>query len=237
MGENTSFRVDLQVSGSISIMGNRSKLPEMAAKKKAEPAPGGRQAAYSARNRAALIKVAQEVLAEIGPTATIEQLASHAQVSPTTIYKYFENKDRLFIEALGEMWHGWVPWAFAQTSTTDEFEAAITVSRRVFRVRETHPNFAQVLHNTIKEMSDFFVHADEETAKKVLARIASRGQITGEDFEYRFRLWSSMFIGLMTAVHVTEELTPKQADDALGIGLSVWGISEAKAKKIISRPL
>ena len=61
----------------------------MAAKVQVDQASGGRQAAYSARNRAALIKVAQEVLAEIGPSATIEQLAMHAQVSPTTIYKYF----------------------------------------------------------------------------------------------------------------------------------------------------
>jgi len=209
----------------------------MAAKKQTAQVLGNRQAAYTARNRAALIKAGQEVLAEIGPSATIEQLAAHAQVSPTTIYKYFENKDLLFIEALGEMWHGWVPWAFAQTSTTDDFEAAITVVRRIFRVKETHPLFAQVLHNTIKEIPDFFIHADEETAKKVLARLASRGEITNEDFEYRFRLWSSMFIGLMTAVHVTEELSPDQADDALGIALSVWGITPARAKKIISRPV
>ena len=65
-------------------------------KKQAVQAPGGRQAAYSARNRARLIKDAQIVLAEIGPSATIEQIAAHAEVSPTTIYKYFENKDQLF---------------------------------------------------------------------------------------------------------------------------------------------
>jgi len=209
----------------------------MAAKKQTAQVLGNRQAAYTARNRAALIKAGQEVLAEIGPSATIEQLAAHAQVSPTTIYKYFDNKDLLFIEALGQMWHSWVPWAFAQTSTSDEFEAAITVSRRIFRVKETHPHFAQVLHNTIKEIPDFFIHADEETAKKVLARLASRGEITSEDFEDRFRLWSSMFIGLMAAVHVTEELSPEQADDALGIALTVWGVTPARAKKIISRPV
>ena len=209
----------------------------MATKKQAAQVLGNRQAAYTARNKARLIKDAQEVLAEIGPSATIEQLAAHAQVSPTTIYKYFENKDLLFIEALGEMWHGWVPWAFAQTSTTDDFESAITVVRRIFRVKETHPLFAQVLRNTIKEIPDFFIHADEETAKKVLARLASRGEITNEDFEYRFRLWSSMFIGLLTAVHVTEELSPEQADDALCIALSVWGVTPAKAKKIVSRPV
>jgi len=76
----------------------------MAVKKQTQAATTSRQAAYSARNRARLIKDAQEVLAEIGPSATIEQIAAHAEVSPTTVYKYFENKDQLFIEALGVAW-------------------------------------------------------------------------------------------------------------------------------------
>jgi hypothetical protein len=41
----------------------------------------------------------------------------------------------------------------------------------------------------------------------------------------------------MTAVHLTEEISPTQAEESLGIALSIWGISEAKAKKLISRPL
>jgi len=209
----------------------------MAVKKQAVAATGNRQAAYSARNRARLIKDAQEVLAEIGPSATIEQIAAHAEVSPTTVYKYFENKDQLFIEALGEMWHGWVSWAFAQTSTTDELEAVIDVNRRLFRAKETHPDFARVLHNTVKEMPDFFLQADEQTAKRVLRGLASAGQLVAENFEYRYQLWESSALGLLSSVHVTETLSPAEADVALGIGLSVWGITEAKAKKLVSRPL
>ena len=34
-----------------------------------------------------------------------------------------------------------------------------------------------------------------------------------------------------------EQMSVEEADISYGIGLSVWGISEAKAKKIISRPL
>ena len=207
----------------------------MAAKKQA--VTGNRQAAYSARNKARLIKDAQDVLAEIGPSATIEQIAAHAEVSPTTIYKYFENKDELFIQALGEMWHEWVSWAFAQTSTTDDLEAVIEVNRRLFRAKETHPNFALVLHNTVKEMPDFFIQADEQTAKRVLRELASAGQLTAENFEYRYQLWESAVLGLLASVHVTETLSPAEADIAIGIGMSVWGISEAKAKRLISRPL
>ena len=207
----------------------------MAAKKQA--VTGNRQAAYSARNKARLIKDAQEVLAEIGPSATIEQIAAHAEVSPTTIYKYFENKDELFVQALGAMWHEWVSWAFAQTSTTDDLEAVIEVNRRLFRAKETHPDFARVLHNTVKEMPDFFIQADEQTAKRVLRELASSGQLIAENFEYRYQLWESAGLGLLASVHVTETLSPAEADIALGIGMSVWGISEAKAKRLISRPL
>lgn len=209
----------------------------MPSKKPALKSDGNRQAAYSARNKARLIKDAQEVLAEIGPSATIEQLAAHAEVSPTTIYKYFENKDRLFLEALGEMWHGWVSWSFKQTSATDDFEATIESVRRVFRLKQTHPQLAQVLHNTLEQFPDFIVNADEGTAKRVFGKLASNGKLTGENFDQRFEIWTGIFYSLLEAVYVTEKFTAEEADAALGIGLSVWGITEAKAKKLISRPI
>jgi AcrR family transcriptional regulator len=209
----------------------------MAVKKQAVVATGNRQAAYSARNKARLIKDAQEVLAEIGPSATIEQIAAHAEVSPTTIYKYFENKDELFIQALGELWHPWVSWSFSQSTATERLEATLEGVRRFFRLKETHPFFAQVIHNTFKEMPDFFIKADEATAKRVFAELASDGQLNGENFELKFGLWTSMFFGLVTAVLVTEILTPSEADAGLALALSVWGISEAKAKKLTSASL
>jgi hypothetical protein len=86
-------------------------------------------------------------------------------------------------------------------------------------------------------MPDFFRQADEQTGKRVFSELASAGHIEGENFNYRYELWESLYFGLVSSVHVTETLTPAEADVAMGIGLSVWGISEAKSKKIISRPL
>jgi len=209
----------------------------MPSKKPALKADGNRQAAYSARNKARLIKDAQEVLAEIGPSATIEQLAAHAEVSPTTIYKYFENKDKLFLEALGEMWHDWVSWSFKQTTATDEIEATFESVRRVFRLKQTHPQLAQVFHNTLRQFPDFIVDADEGTAKRVFGRLASAGKLNDENFDQRFEIWTGIFYSLLEAVYVTEKFTAEEADVALEIGLSVWGITEAKAKKIVSRPI
>ena len=198
---------------------------------------GNRQAAYSARNRARLVKDAQEVLAEIGPTATIEQIAAHAEVSPTTIYKYFENKDLLFVEALSQAWFGFLIWANEQKAPGDRLERTLDSGRKLFWARQTHPLFANMLHNCLNEMSDFLVQSDRGEGKKVFKELAASGDLKQEDFEQRWILWVNLYNAILKSVFVTEELTPSEAEVALGIGLSVWGISEAKAKKLISRPL
>jgi AcrR family transcriptional regulator len=209
----------------------------MAVKKQAEAATGSRQAAYSARNRARLIRDAQEVLAEIGPSATIEQIAAHAEVSPTTVYKYFENKDQLFIEALAEAWVGFLIWSSEIKTPGDRFERTLDIGRRVFWARQTHPLFAQMLHNSLNQMSEILLLSDKGEGKKAFRAFAASGEFKEDDFEERYVLWTSLYVGLLKSVFVTEELSPEEANVAFGIGLSVWGVSEAKAKKIVSRPL
>jgi AcrR family transcriptional regulator len=208
----------------------------MVVKKKAA-VPGGRQAAYAARNRAALVKAGQEVLAEIGPSATIEQLAGHAQVSPTTIYKYFENKDELFIQALAEMWIGWLQWSSSERAPGTRLETILDTGRKIFWAKKTHPLFANMLHNSLVEMPNFLILSDKGEGKKVFSELAASGELKQDDFEQRYVLWTNTYTGLLKSVFVYEELTPEEANVAFGIGLSVWGITEAKAKKIISRPL
>lgn len=208
----------------------------MAVKKKSA-VPGGRQAAYAARNRAALVKAGQEVLAEIGPSATIEQLAGHAQVSPTTIYKYFENKDELFIQALAEMWITWLQWSSSERAPGTRLETILDTGRKLFWARKTHPLFANMLHNSLVEMPNFLILSDKGEGKRVFSELAASGELKQDDFEQRYVLWTNTYTGLLKSVFVNEELTPEEANIAFGIGLSVWGMTEAKAKKIISRPL
>ena len=208
----------------------------MATKKQAASVAGNRQAAYSARNRAALIKHAQEVLAEVGPSATIEQLSAHAQVSPTTIYKYFKNKEVLFSEALNQLWEEWLNWS-GQTRTPGEpLENVIDAGRKLFRIKQHDPILAQVLHNAVKD-PQFAMQALQGEGDKVFITLAKMGAIKSENLEERLILWKNIYTGICISLYGNEEISPEEADVALGIGLSVWGISEAKAKKFISRPL
>jgi len=208
----------------------------MATKKKAALLTGNRQAAYSARNRAALIKHAQEVLAEVGPSATIEQLAAHAQVSPTTIYKYFANKEVLFSEAFSQLWEEWVSWS-GQTKTAGEpLENVLDAGRKLFRIKQHDLILAQVLHNVVKD-PQFAMNAVQGEGAKAFRALAKLGAVKNEDFDSRLMLWLHMYTGICISLYGNENISPEEADVAFGIGLSVWGISEAKAKKIISRPL
>ena len=209
----------------------------MPSKKQPEQVAGNRQAAYSARNRARLIKDAQIVLAEIGPSATIEQLAAHAEVSPTTIYKYFENKDQLFLEALRDAWLGYINWANLEMAPGNMLELTLDSGRKLFWAKKTHPIYANMLHNCLDQIPDFLLRSDQGTGKKIFSVLAASGDLTQDDFEKRFVLWSNLYTGILRSVFVTEELSPSEAEVTFGIGLSVWGISEAKAKKLISRPL
>jgi len=196
-----------------------------------------RQAAYSARNRARLIKDAQIVLAEIGPTATIEQIAAHAEVSPTTIYKYFENKDQLFLEAISEAWESFILWANSTMTSGDMLEMSLDLGRKQFWAQKSHPLWANMLHNCLRQMPDFLEQSDKGAGKKVFKALAANGDVKQEDFEKRWVIWVNLYTGILRSVFVTEELSPTEAEVAFGIGLSVWGISETKATKLISRPL
>jgi hypothetical protein len=94
-----------------------------------------------------------------------------------------------------------------------------------------------MLHNSLEQMPNFLVLSDQGEGKRVFSQFAASGEIKKDDFEQRFVLWTNTYTGLLKSVFVYEELTPEEANVAFGIGLSVWGISEAKAKKMISRPL
>mgnify|MGYP000520569233 CR=1 FL=1 len=206
----------------------------MPSKKKS--APPSRQAAYTARNRANLVLAAQTVLAEIGPQATIEQVTEFAQVSPTTIYKYFPNKDLLFAEALSQIWGEWVVWSYNGKNPSESLEVVIDSARKLFWIKQTHPLFAKILHNTLSN-PEFIINAVSGPGRKVFKELAARGEIAQLDFDKRLHVYAFALAGLLTAVHVSEEMSPSQADHALGYALRIFDVSETRARKIVTRKL
>lgn len=206
---------------------------------KVNPADNGsenRQSAYIARNRAALIKSAQAVLAEAGLHATIEQLATKAQVSPTTIYNYFESKENLLAEALDEALKYWVLWAHAGETPGVSFQKMIDVCRKLFRVKQTHPQFARILKNAFVD-PNFAIGAAGAAGISDLKEIAKNEGWVLDQFEERVYLWGYSLAGIISGIYVTDELSPEKADESLELSLQMLDISKAKAKKLVSHPL
>jgi hypothetical protein len=81
------------------------------------------------------------------------------------------------------------------------------------------------------------ITANKNAAEAVFKNHAELGVLNKDDFDKRFIIWSYAYVGILTSVHVTEELSPTQAEESLGLALSIWGVSEVKAKKLMSRPL
>jgi len=87
------------------------------------------------------------------------------------------------------------------------------------------------------ERPSFFLAAVQDGTAKTLKSLSKNGLLPSEDFDKRLILWVNAGVGLLAAVHVTRQLTPAEAEESMAIALSIWGISEAKAKKLMSRPL
>ena len=198
--------------------------------------PNGQLSLAAKRNRQALIKSAQEVLAEIGPDATVEQFVAHAGVSPTTIYNHFYNKETLFKEALAQAWKEWIDWAHGGIPADESLETAIEVCRKLFRVAKTHPEFSRLISKSLIYPS-FVIQAVQADALPAMKRFARLGHITKADFDKRLRLFSYCVTGIMQGVHTTNELSPADADASLAIALAIWDVSPEAAKALVSRPL
>jgi len=207
----------------------------MTTKKRPILASSGRQAAYTARNRAHLIDAAQKVLADIGPDATIEQLVAQAQVSANTVYNHFESKEQLFGEALQQIYFEWLAWAYNGKEPGESLEVALTVCRKLFRLQKTHPVLAKILRNST-DRPLFLLDYLQDNAAEAFKTVVHKGELPQADFKSRFMLWGNCVVAIVRAI-TKNEISAAEADKALAIALSIWTISETKASKLMSADL
>jgi len=207
----------------------------MADKKYAILGASGRQAAYTAKNRAALIQAAQQTLAEYGTKATIEQLVNKAQVSPNTIYNYFESKEQLFREAFQQLTQEFLVWAYDGTPEGENFQDFINVFRKLLLVGQTHPMFRDVLSNTAGEPT-FLFESHFPNFSKTLKQLVLRGEIPKDNFEERALLWSYCLYGIVGSVLVRQTMTVSEAEKVLELSLALWGLSPEQSRKLVAKP-
>jgi len=210
----------------------------MAKSSKASKSPNeGRKSAYFARNKLAILKSTQEVLASIGHLATVDQVAEHAEVSVSTIYKHFKTKEVLFQAAFTSAFESWEKWVFETIQQQDDPLVRFVLPMRLFpRLKRTHSIYAAMAAKNSAELplyitkmsKSFQVDAIELAKNKILT-------VTDLDIRLRFVLAS------LAEILLTQILNPKakesDVDKEIEILLNLLGINPAKASKLCSMKL
>ena len=204
----------------------------MPTRKNTLPPNKGRKSAFVARNRVALIKSTQRVLAEIGPLATIDEVSEAASLSVSTIYMHFETKELLFQTAIVTAlidWQGWVDQYLVDLS--DPLEELILPVRLFMRGKETHPLYAQMAARNLNEIARYLPEMTRGFSKHV-KDLAKAKVISIDNLEIRIESFSGVLFATISNQLLNPKAKPADADIALEVGLSLLGISPAKAKKL-----
>ena len=205
--------------------------------KKSVPPELGRKAAYVMRNRAALLHSTQEVLAIKGQAATIEDIAEHAQIAVSTVYKHFKDKDALISATILNAFAEWESWAesFALQSK-DPLEQLVMPMRLFVRLNKTHPHHAQTLVNYFAVVARIVPQLQVKLIGHVTALNKAK-LLKLDDPAAAARHFHAVITFAVIDQVTNPKATEKDADESVYAALALFGIPEAQAKKLAFAPL
>ena len=211
----------------------------MAAKSNVIPVSpsAGRKSAYVARNRAALIRAAQLVFAEQGPTATMEAVAAQAEVAASTVYKHFETKENLLNIALLEAFSDWFSWVTGMMSESkDPLTNLVFPMRLFYRLRTTHPHYAHLIKSCFGETYKIMDITNTGFAEE-LRHLNKTNVLTIDHLDLRVMNHGACLAAILKRQLDDANASDEEADTALEVALGMLCISPAKAKKLAHAPL
>jgi AcrR family transcriptional regulator len=205
--------------------------------KKAVSPDKGRKAAYVMRNREALLRSTQEVLAVKGHAVTIEDIADHAQVAVSTIYKHFSDKDALISATM--MWGGFEWLTEVQSlgdDLTDPLEKLVLPMRLFVRVKSTHPHHARNIVNFLEITTQLLSTRDSGLSQHI-EELTKAKLLTCDDPDVAARNLQAVLLSTVVNQVTNQKAKVEDADASIRVALSMVGISEAKARKLTESKL
>jgi AcrR family transcriptional regulator len=204
----------------------------MTTRKNTLPANTGRKSAFVARNRAALLRSTQGVLADLGPSATIDQVSAAADLSVSTIYKHFETKELLFQTAIAAAMIDWQKWVDPfLVDVTDPLEELILPARLFMRLKETHPLYARMAARNLNEIARYIPEIAGGFTKHV-KELAKAKIISVDNLDIRIQSFSAVIFSTISHQLLYPKAKVIEADIALEVAMALLGISPTKAKKL-----
>ncbi len=205
--------------------------------KKAVSPDKGRKAAYVMRNREALLRSTQEVLAVKGHAVTIEDIADHAQVAVSTIYKHFSDKDALISATM--LW-GFAEWMTKVQSLGDDLadplEKLVLPMRLFVRVQSTHPHHARNIVNFLEITTQFLPILESELSHHI-EELTKAKLLTCDDPDVAARNLQAVLLSTVVNQVTNPKAKVEDADASIRVALSMVGMSDAKARKLTESKL
>jgi len=194
----------------------------------------GRKSAAVLRTRASIVVAAQQVLADQGALASIEDVAASAGVSVSTLYKHFANKEDLVTAAFGSALKSLESWAAEKIAGESDPLSQVVLPIRLFvRANETHPVFARLVANNANE-ANLRLATLGETLLNNLRKLNSAGVIRVDDLQIRVELLLSMAVHILQKAVFDPKFTAKAADQAVAIALQVLGLDSAESQRLVA---
>ena len=197
----------------------------------------GRKRAAVCRTRGPFSRTSQGVFDENGPEASIDHVAEATEVSVSSIYKHFDNKDALISAAFIEAFRDWELWADTHLGgIEDPLEDLVLPMRLFLRLKKTHPLYAAMSARNLADLPKYF-HGTEEGLVEHIGELMKKKIIDIESPAIRIRSLSACILSGLADQLLNPAAKESDADATVEVILSILGISPAKAKKLAHGPM
>lgn len=189
------------------------------------------------RSRGALLRAAQDLIASGATDLSVKAVAELAEVSPQTLYNQFPDKEALLAEAKASALVDFETYMLERGKGVTAPLEQFALNLRLFgRAPDTHPRFAAVIAN-----SPLWVLVGKTGYSPVLAEftasLTEAGLLSPEDADLAL-ITTAASLEHMVVLRLNDPSIPEgRVDDLVFRNLLDFGISRAKSRRLISKPL
>jgi len=200
-----------------------------AAARKRPPEQGRKHAAF-ARSRAHILASTVELMAQVGPSATVEQVAAHAGVATSTLYQHFTDREALFTAALVFAQTEWEQWMLAAIAPVPGDLEKLSLSTRLFlRSGQTHPNYGRMTAYSLGPIAEQLPLFTKSIRDHIQA-LAAKHMVATDRLQERIDAFTACLFGALIVQFRTANLA--RADNDIELALGLLGISPVRAKEL-----
>jgi AcrR family transcriptional regulator len=203
----------------------------------ASDAPTTSTARRKTRSRTALLRAAQDLIASGATDMSVKAVTELAEVSPQTLYNQFPHKEALLAEAKASALVDFETYMFERGKDITVPLEQFALNLRLFgRAPDTHPHFAAVIAN-----SPLWVLVGKTGYSPVFAAFTASlieaGLLAPEDVEFALVSTAASLEHIVVLRLNDPSIPESRVDDLVFRNLLHFGISRARARRLISKPL